>query len=108
MQKITVRKKRDFDNIFKNGKTVKGSFLILKFIPNNLDSDRHAFMVSKKVSVRAVIRNKIRRRLSESVRLLEKNSKDKKDVIFIAIPKIRGKNFTEIKTEVEILLKKIA
>jgi ribonuclease P protein component len=67
--------------------------------------NRFAFIVSKKVSAKSVVRNKIRRRLSESVKdYIEE--KDSTDFVFIALPKIKEKNFWDIKTEVNVLLKK--
>jgi len=42
-----INKKKDFDNIFKNGKSVKGAFLLLKFAKNDLETLRKAFLVSK-------------------------------------------------------------
>jgi ribonuclease P protein component len=98
-------KKKDFDIIFKKGKSFNGTFIVLKFIKNNLGVNRFAFIVSKKVSLKAVVRNKIRRRLSESVKEF-KNKLDGLDLVFIALPKITSKNFSEINEEVKLLLDK--
>lgn len=108
MKKERISKKKDFDNVFKNGKSVKGRFLILKFAKNNLSSNRTAFIISKKISSKAVVRNKIRRRIQESVRLFKKEAGGGFDAIFIALPKIREKNFFEIKNEAQALLAKIS
>jgi ribonuclease P protein component len=102
-----LSKKNDFDTIFKKGKSVKSSFLILKFLQNGLKINRFAFMVSKKVSLKAVVRNKIRRRLSESVRDFRKETEAGVDVIFVTLPTIKEKRFIEIKEEVNNLLTKI-
>jgi len=105
VKKNRINKKKDFEKIFKNGKSAKGSFLVLKFLPNAVGVNRFAFIVSKKVSAKSVVRNKIRRRLSESVKdYIEE--KDSTDFVFIALPKIKEKNFWDIKTEVNVLLKK--
>ena len=106
LAKVTkIGKKKDFDVIFKKGKSANGVFLILKFVKNNLKTNRFAFIVSKKVSPKAVVRNKIRRRLFESVKEI-KGGLESLDFIFIALPKIKDKNFSEVKTEVEKLLSK--
>jgi len=102
-----ISKKKDFDNIFKNGKSARGAFLILKFLQNNLKINRFAFVVSKKVSPKAVVRNKIRRRLSESIKEFNNQSEGGVDIIFVALPKIKDKNFSEIKEETNNLLSKI-
>lgn len=101
-----ISKKKDFDNIFKKGKSAKGVFLILRFIKNDLETNRFAFIVSKKVSLKAVIRNKIRRRLSESIKEFKKISGKGIDAVFVALPKIKDKSFLEIKEEINILLSK--
>jgi len=106
-QKIRISKKRDFDNVFKNGKSIRGAFLILRFVKNNLENSRFAFLVSKKVSARAVVRNKIRRRLQESVKNFMGGLKENIDAVFIVNPSIKDKNFFETKEEVEKILNKI-
>ena len=58
--------------VYQNGKTVRGPLTSIKFIENTRRSKyRVAVVVSKKVSKKAVIRNRIRRRLYEAVRLNE-------------------------------------
>jgi ribonuclease P protein component len=58
--------------VYKNGTTVRGPLFALKTMRNpKRDSYRLAVVVSKKVSKSAVARNRIRRRLYESVRRLE-------------------------------------
>ena len=55
---------------YKQGKAVRGSQLTLRFVLNEKRSAyRVAVVVSKKVSKSAVIRNRIRRRVYEAVRL---------------------------------------
>jgi ribonuclease P protein component len=102
-----INKKKDFDNIFKNGRSAKGSFLLLKFAKNDLEILRKAFLVSKKVSSKAVIRNKVRRRLQESLRLFGQDKLRGLDIVLVALPKIKEKNFFQINEELVSLLKKI-
>ena len=52
------------------GKVVRGSVINLKYVVNQRRSDyRVAVVVSKKVSKSAVVRNRIRRRVYEAIRL---------------------------------------
>ena len=62
-------------------------------------------MVSLKVSKKAVVRNKIRRRLSEIIKA-EENIKTGTDLVIIALPGIEKKEFTEIKESVGAVLVK--
>lgn len=99
-----IKKKKDFDLIFKKGKTFKGSFLILKVLKNNLNRSRFGLMVSLKISKKAVIRNKIRRRASEIIRTKLNNIKTGFDLVFIALPGIEKKEFQEVKKIIDDIL----
>lgn len=101
-----IKKKKDFEEIFKKGASFKNSLLILRVLENNLDSSRFAFIVSLKVSKSAVKRNKVRRRLSEIIRANFLEIKNGIDVVLISIPGIEKKDFPEIKEAVEKLLVK--
>jgi len=103
-----LKKKKDFEKVFKEGKSFKNNFLIVKINENNLNFPRFGFVVSKKVSNKSVERNKIKRRLREIVKKKSKKIKGKGiDGIFIALPSIKGKNFKEIGKVVENLFKKV-
>lgn len=67
-KKNRLKKKHDFDNVFKKGRAIKGSFLFIKYLKNELNLSRFGFVVSAKVAKKAVERNKLRRILSEAVR----------------------------------------
>lgn len=54
--------------LFRNGKTVRGEFISLKYVASKSDDYRLAVIVSKKVSKKAVVRNRIRRRVYEIIR----------------------------------------
>lgn len=56
--------------VYQNGKTVRGPLCAIKFVENTRRKDfRVSVVVSKKVSKSAVVRNRIRRRLYEAIRL---------------------------------------
>lgn len=87
-----LTKKKDFENVFKKGDGVKSRFLFLKFIPTKYDYTRFAFVVSQKVSKKAVQRNKIRRYLREKVRTQMDKIKKGFDCVLVVFPgfKIKG------------------
>lgn len=58
-------------HVYRKGRTVRGNFCAIKFMPNGREGYRAAVVVSKKVSKSAVVRNRIRRRIYEIVRSLE-------------------------------------
>jgi ribonuclease P protein component len=62
------------NQVYRYGKTVRSEFVALRFAPSKKDSYRLAVVVSRKVSKSAVVRNRIRRRIYEIVRLYNKES----------------------------------
>ena len=84
-----LKRKKDFESVFKKGKAVKGDFLFVRYLKNSLGFPRFAFVVSSKVSKKAVVRNRIRRILSEAARMELKNI-EPRDIIMIADKKITG------------------
>lgn len=110
-----LKRKKDIERVFKNGKGFKEDFLILKVAKNDLKIWRFVFVVPQKVSKKATLRNKIRRRLSELVRL--KIKKIKKgcqpattnpglDIVIMALPGLEEKDFWEIEEVINKLFKK--
>lgn len=104
-----IKKKKDFAVIFKKGKNFKTGSLILKIAQNAIGQYRFGFIISQKVSKKAVVRNKIRRRLAEIVKK-NINTKVKKeaglDAVFIGLPGLEKKDFPEVKKITEELINK--
>lgn len=73
-QKYRLIRRLDFDKVFQDGKAVKGSFLFIKSRTNELSFPRFGFVVPKKVYLRAVDRNRLKRVLSEMAALYVKNN----------------------------------
>jgi len=79
-----LKKKRDFEHVFKQGRGLKQGFLSLKFVKNGLEATRFGFVVGQKVSRKAVIRNKVKRRLRDLVRGRIGEIKKGFDVVIVA------------------------
>jgi len=101
-----LRKEKDFEGLFKKGKSFKNGFLILKIVQNNLKESRFAFIVSQKVSKKAVLRNKVKRRLRDIVRKNMKEIKKGVDVALITLSGIEKQSFIETKKTLDDLFKK--
>lgn len=95
-----LKKERDFQSLFRKGKGFKEGFLILKKRKNSLNYSRFGFIVGMKVSKKANLRNKIKRRLRYLVHKRLPEIKRGIDVILIAQPGLENKNFTEIETTI--------
>lgn len=104
-QENRLRKKRDFEEVFKKGKTKTGKNLFLKARKNKLKTNRFGWVVSLKVSKKAVVRNKIKRQLRAIVKKNFSNLKQGLDIVVVARPEIVNKNYQEIENDLESLLK---
>lgn len=79
-------------------------------IKENNTPTKVGFVVSKKIHKRAVKRNRIKRLMRESYRLLLKENKaDSKhlSLIFVASSKLLNKDFKQVKISIEKLVSKI-
>jgi ribonuclease P protein component len=83
LKKEKLRRKRDFDRLFKKGRSVGGRHIVLFFVKNGLEYNRNAFLSSKKVG-NSVQRNRARRLIRESFRVFEDSLKLGFDILFIA------------------------
>ena len=101
-----LKRKNDFERVFKKGKGFKEDFLTLRIAPNDLEVTRFGFVVSQKVSKKAFLRNKIKRRLRELVRLKLPQLKKGKDEIIIVSPGLETKDFQEVEKNLDKLFKK--
>ena len=103
-----LKNKKDFKKIFEQGKGFRQDFLFLKIIKNNLGKTKFGFVVSKKVSKKAVTRNKIKRQLREIVRnkLKKEQIKIGIDGVLVVLQDIDGKDFKEIEKVIGTLFKK--
>ena len=102
-KKNRLKKRRDFESVFRKGKGFRENFLFLKKNKNNLHQTRFGFIVGKRVSPKATVRNKIRRRLSSLVQKRLAKIKNGFDVILIAQPGLEDKNFREVEKIIDRL-----
>ena len=106
-KEFRLRKQKDFENVFNRGVYFSEKFLMLKAVENSLSFSRFGFVVSKKISKKAVERNRVKRLMSESIRLSQEKIKPGFDVVFVSKAGIVGKSFEEVKELMEKLLKKL-
>jgi len=102
-----LKDKQLFNKILKIGRYQSGQFTVIKFLPQ-ADKLLIGFIVSTKVSKKAVVRNKIKRRLREIFRLLIKDKKIKTgfEIVVIAKPKAAEAGFKELEKEINNLMMK--
>jgi len=100
-----LKKEKDFKDIFDKGKGFKQDSLYLKIKNNDLEFSRFGFVISKKVSKKAVVRNKIKRRLREILKAKLPNIKKGIDGIIVVNPGVND-NFTDLEEVINKLFKK--
>lgn len=91
-----LKKQKDFDLLKKKGKQVSTDLFNYVYLQEDTKRKQIGFVVSKKISKKAVARNKIRRRLSEAVRLLLPRIKPGVKAIFFVKQKIKNSSYQEI------------
>jgi len=103
-KEFRLRLQRDFDRVFRSGRSITHQELTLRYSPNNLNFPRVAIVVSQKVAKKAAKRNLLKRRLKEIVRK-RLNLIGNWDLIFIARNRLTEKEFLQLEAIVERLLK---
>ncbi len=92
---------KDFDRTFKKGKSVYGNILGVKAVENHLPYSRFGILVGSKISKKAMVRNRIKRRL----RAIIYNNLDQiekgYDFVIITLPLIKEADYNAIKNELQ-------
>ena len=102
-----LTKTKDIDHVFKTGKSFFSKNIGIKTTDNKLGLNRITVVVSSKVSKKAVVRNKIKRRIRHIIRLELAKLITGKDIIFLTLPNIVNEDYVAIKDELHAGLKKL-
>lgn len=99
-------KDSDFRNVYRHGKSFSTKYLVMYIFDNKSETTRLGISVSKKVG-KAIIRNKIKRRVRESYRLnVDENIKSGYDIVFIARIASKDADYKDIEKSIKYLVKK--
>ena len=105
--RFRLRKKSEVDHVFRRGKMISGGMVLLKFMPNRVAHVRVAILVGTKISKLAVQRNRIKRRLRESLQPLLLTLPSVDLLVVARTLKIADVHFLELTKECELLLRKL-
>ena len=105
LKKTVLRNKKDFSRIYSKGKSIGDRYVVLFFKKNNQDYSRIAFLASKKVG-NSVKRNRARRLMKESIRLLDFKLPCGYDYILIARNTINGRSYSDVSRSVKSAIKR--
>ena len=93
----SLKKNRDFQNVYNNGESYANKYLVMYVLENNLNKNRIGISVSKKVG-NSVIRHHITRLIRESYRLQEDVFNSSLDIVVIARSNAREVGYKEIES----------
>lgn len=93
----SLKKNKDFQYVYKNGKSNANKYLVMYVIDNNTEKNRIGISVSKKVG-NSIVRHRLTRLIRESYRLNEDVFQRGKDIVVIARAGAKGRSFFEIES----------
>ena len=91
----SLKKNKDFQYVYNNGKSLANRFLVMYVVENNTEKNNLGISVSKKVG-NSVIRHHITRLIRESYRLQEEMFNSGLDIVVIARGTAKSATFHEI------------
>ncbi len=93
----SLKKNKEFQNVYKKGRSYANSCLVMYVKENGLDKNRLGISVSKKVG-NSIVRHRLTRLIREGYRLSEEHFRRGIDIIVIARTSAKGKNYHEIES----------
>lgn len=93
----SLKKNKDFQEVYKKGKSFGNKYLVMYVLPNELGKNRVGISVSKKVG-NSIVRHHLTRLIRESYRLHEEHFLCGYDVIVIARTSAKDRTYHEIES----------
>lgn len=94
---------KDFRRLYSRGKSAAGGFVVVYYMNSRRGYCRAGFTVSKSVG-KAVVRNRTKRLMRESYRLLEDRLSGNADMVIVARNRAAGKSFAQISRDLEYVM----
>lgn len=93
----SLKKNRDFQVVYKKGKSYANKYLVMYVKKNDTDRNRLGISVSKKVG-NSVVRHRLTRLIRESYRIQEDHFQKGWDIVVIARAGAKEKGYHEIES----------
>ena len=103
---LRLRKSKDFQRVKQQGRSRTSRLLVLTFAPNDLATLRVGFVVSQRVSKRAVERNYVKRLLSEAIRPILVKIPPGWDLVISAKTSIIGVKLLDLAEDLRMVLRR--
>jgi ribonuclease P protein component len=104
-KRYRLKRNADFQRIRRQGQSWANRLLVLMAVPNSLDHSRFGFSVSRRLG-KAVVRNRVKRLMRETVRRQKERIPAGWDVVWIARRPMREVDFPAVERAVEQLLRR--
>ena len=93
----SLKKNRDFQSVYRRGKSYGNKYLVMYLLPNQTESNRIGISVSKKAG-NSIVRHHLTRLIRESYRLHEENFQRGYDMVVVARTAAKDKTYQEIES----------
>lgn len=103
-RKYSIKKNKEFQNVFKKGKSVANRQFVIYQLVKEEETIRFGLSVSKKIG-NAVMRNRIKRLMKEVLRELTPELYQNRDIVIIARKPTANMDYQEIKKSLNHVLK---
>ena len=94
-----LRKGSEFDHVYAKGTVISGPLLVVRHLDNGGLPARWGFAVGKRIAKKAVVRNRVRRRLREGARTL--CVADGADIVVTARAKALDAGYSDLRASLE-------
>ena len=98
-----IKLNKDFRRLYRSGKSESGGFVVVYLRPNKREFNRVGFTVCKSLG-NAVVRNRTKRLMRESYRLIEDRLSIGFDLIIVARNRAAGKTYEQISKDLRFVL----
>ncbi|MEA3449834.1 MAG: ribonuclease P protein component [Patescibacteria group bacterium] len=106
-KKYRLSNKKDFDRVWQSRQSAYLKLLGVKITGNNEENNRFGVIVSTKISKKAVIRNKIKRRIRAVIKKELEKLKIGYDIVIFSQKAIVDSSYKEIETELTQIFNKL-
>lgn len=102
----SLKRNNDFRRIYARGKSFAGGYTVVYASKNRLGFNRLGLTVSKSVG-KAVVRNRLKRLMRESMRLMRDSVLNGYDIIVVSRNRAVGKSQQQIMKDIEYAMRKL-
>ena len=93
----SLKKNKDFQFVYKKGKSYANKYLVMYILENNLNENRIGISVSKKVG-NSVVRHRFTRIIREIYRLQESRFQRGLDIVVVCRASAKDKNYKDMES----------